>query len=127
MSLSVKHYSSRSSLRLKVSLPISLFAAISIAGVVLYKFWLKRRKAQLENRATKNGDIFSIWNYDGKLAFEDIIKATKDFDTRYCIGRGGHGIVYRARLPNGKVIALNTVQRPESWLLERASRMRLKH
>ncbi|KAK7349637.1 hypothetical protein VNO77_07157 [Canavalia gladiata] len=30
----------------------------------------------------KNGDMFSIWNYDGKIAFEDIIKATEDFDIR---------------------------------------------
>ncbi|GKU97138.1 hypothetical protein SLEP1_g10318 [Rubroshorea leprosula] len=55
---------------------------------------------------TKNGDIFSIWNFDGRIAYEDIIEATEDFDIKYCIGTGGYGSVYRAQLPNGKVVAL---------------------
>ena len=50
--------------------------------------------------------MFSIWNYDGKIAHEDIIKATKDFHIRYCIGTGGYGTVYKAQLPSGKVVAL---------------------
>ncbi|KEH21567.1 probable leucine-rich repeat receptor-like protein kinase At1g35710 [Medicago truncatula] len=55
---------------------------------------------------TKNGDMFCIWNYDGKIAYDDIIKATEDFDMRYCIGTGAYGSVYRAQLPSGKVVAL---------------------
>ncbi|RHN44098.1 putative protein kinase RLK-Pelle-LRR-XI-1 family [Medicago truncatula] len=55
---------------------------------------------------TKNGDMFCIWNYDGKIAYDDIIKATEDFDMRYCIGTGAYGSVYKAQLPCGKVVAL---------------------
>ncbi|XP_022739505.1 MDIS1-interacting receptor like kinase 2-like isoform X2 [Durio zibethinus] len=62
----------------------------------------------------KNGDLFSIWNYDGKLAYEDIIAATNDFDIRYCIGTGGYGSVYRAQLPSGKVVALKKLHRLEA-------------
>ncbi|CDP14161.1 unnamed protein product [Coffea canephora] len=40
------------------------------------------------------------------MAYEDIIKATNDFDVGYCIGTGGYGSVYRARLPSGKLVAL---------------------
>ncbi|MED6210726.1 hypothetical protein PIB30_066797 [Stylosanthes scabra] len=54
----------------------------------------------------KSGDIFSIWNFDGKIAFEGIIKATEDFDMRYCIGTGAYGSVYKAKLPSGKSVAL---------------------
>ncbi|RZC47679.1 hypothetical protein C5167_040624, partial [Papaver somniferum] len=37
-------------------------------------------------RATNTGgNLFSIWNYDGKIVFEDIIEATEDFDTKYCV------------------------------------------
>ncbi|XP_030948044.1 MDIS1-interacting receptor like kinase 2-like [Quercus lobata] len=64
------------------------------------------RKTQSGLRGTKNGDFFSIWNYDGKIAYEDIIEETKDFDIIYCIGTSGYGSVYKAQLPNGKVVAL---------------------
>ncbi|MBA0877186.1 hypothetical protein Goshw_022223, partial [Gossypium schwendimanii] len=63
---------------------------------------------------SKNGDLFSIWNFDGKIAFEDIIKSTEDFDIKYCIGTGGYGSVYRAVLPSGKVIALKKLHRLEA-------------
>ncbi|TXG65777.1 hypothetical protein EZV62_007052 [Acer yangbiense] len=71
--------------------------------------FLSKRKVKnpkLIASATKNGDLFSIWNYDGKTAFEDIIEATEDFDIKYCIGIGGYGSVYRAYLPSGKIDAL---------------------
>jgi serine/threonine protein kinase len=56
--------------------------------------------------ATKHGDLFCIWNYDGKIAHDDIIRATEDFDMRYCIGTGAYGSVYKAQLPCGNVVAL---------------------
>ncbi|KAL5738991.1 hypothetical protein ACOSQ2_028171 [Xanthoceras sorbifolium] len=67
----------------------------------------KKRKSKPLARETKStADTFSVWNFDGKVVFEDIIKATEDFDIKYCIGTGGYGSVYKARLPNGKVFAL---------------------
>ncbi|MBA0739364.1 hypothetical protein Gogos_012644, partial [Gossypium gossypioides] len=63
---------------------------------------------------TKNGDLFSIWNFDGKIAFEYIIKATEDFDVKCCIGTGGYGSVYRSILPSGKVVALKKLHRLEA-------------
>ena len=65
------------------------------------------RKLQPEEATTtQNGDIFSIWDYDGKIAYEDIIEATEDFDIKYCIGIGGYDSVYKAKLTNGKQVAL---------------------
>ncbi|RZC68078.1 hypothetical protein C5167_031332 [Papaver somniferum] len=51
-------------------------------------------------------NLFSIWNYDGKIVFEDMIEATEDFDTKYCIGTGGYGSVYKAELSTGQVVAV---------------------
>ncbi|WKA04549.1 hypothetical protein VitviT2T_022578 [Vitis vinifera] len=62
---------------------------------------------------TKNGDLFSIWGYDGRIAYEDIIEATEDFDIKYCIGTGGHGSVYKVQLPSGKVVAVKKLHRVE--------------
>ncbi|KAK7849606.1 mdis1-interacting receptor like kinase 2 [Quercus suber] len=71
-------------------------------------------KTHAELKGTKNGNLFSIWNYDGNIAFEDIIQATEDFDIRYCIGTGGYGSVYKAQLPSGKVVALKKLNRLEA-------------
>ncbi|CAL0306357.1 unnamed protein product [Lupinus luteus] len=55
---------------------------------------------------TKNGDLFSIWNFDGHIAYEDITKETEDFDMKYCIGTGAYGYVYKVKLPRGKIVAV---------------------
>ncbi|GLT35381.1 hypothetical protein SLA2020_098400 [Shorea laevis] len=52
-----------------------------------------------------NGYAFSIWNFDGRAAYKDIIKATNSFSAKYCIASSGYANVYRAELPIG-VVAL---------------------
>ncbi|KAL5563793.1 hypothetical protein UlMin_033540 [Ulmus minor] len=100
--------------KILISIPI-LVVSFSIIGVILvYKRVKKHKTVQKYVGETKNGDLFSIWNYDGKIAYEDIINATEDFDIRYCIGTGGYGSVYRARLPNGKVVALKKLHSSEA-------------
>ncbi|KAF8015131.1 hypothetical protein BT93_H0815 [Corymbia citriodora subsp. variegata] len=91
-------------------------AVIFISCIVVGSCFLFRcatKSVQLET-VEKNGNFLSIWNYDGKIAYEDIINATEDFDLKYCIGTGGYGSVYRARLPNGKVVALKKLHRLEA-------------
>ncbi|XP_010051544.2 MDIS1-interacting receptor like kinase 2 [Eucalyptus grandis] len=62
----------------------------------------------------KNGDFLSIWNYDGRIAYEDIINAKEVFDIKYCIGTGGYDSVYEAQLPNEKIVALKKLHRLEA-------------
>ncbi|GKD01459.1 MDIS1-interacting receptor like kinase 2-like protein [Tanacetum coccineum] len=59
-------------------------------------------KDKIELQTIKHGDVRSILNYDGTIAYEDFISATEDFDLKYCIGTGGYGSVYEATLPSGK-------------------------
>jgi hypothetical protein len=51
-------------------------------------------------------DVFTIWNFDGKIVYENIIEATEDFDDKHLIGFGGHGRVYKAILQTGQVVAV---------------------
>ncbi|XP_026431312.1 MDIS1-interacting receptor like kinase 2-like [Papaver somniferum] len=73
----------------------------------LRKRWVENASLTDQARATNSErNLFSIWNYDGKIVFEDIIEATEDFDTKYCIGKGGYGSVYKAELSTGQVVAV---------------------
>ncbi|KAH9671763.1 MDIS1-interacting receptor like kinase 2 [Citrus sinensis] len=97
----------------KIFLPLSLVLAFFILGFILL---LKRQNKtlKLNSRAAKNGDVFSVWNYDGKILYEDLINATEDFHIKYCIGTGGYGSVYKAELPDGKVVALKKLHHSET-------------
>ncbi|XP_050271512.1 probable leucine-rich repeat receptor-like protein kinase At1g35710 [Quercus robur] len=100
--------------KIKMSLPLTIFIVLLLLWCFFYSRCWVIGKTQSNPSRTKNGDLFSIWNFDGKIAYEDIIEATKDFDIRYCIGTGGYGSVYKAQLPSGKVVALKKLHRLEA-------------
>lgn len=103
---------------IKIIVSVSLSLALTFILLLAFCFYrrrsLRNKKSQPAEVATKNGDIFCIWNFDGKIAFQDIIQATGDFDIRYCIGTGGYGSVYKATLPSGKVVALKKLHGTEA-------------
>ncbi|XP_054781976.1 MDIS1-interacting receptor like kinase 2-like [Prosopis cineraria] len=94
-------------------LAITILVIIKLFRRKLRKLMVHRIKYE-ETQVKKNGDFFSIWNYDGKIAFEDIIEATEDFDMKCCIGTGAYGSVYKARLPCGKIVAVKKLHKRES-------------
>ena len=69
---------------------------------------LKRRKNewQIKQRDVNNKELLMISTFDGKILYEEIIKATNAFDAIHCIGEGGNGSVYKAKLPSGDVVAV---------------------
>ncbi|XP_059451355.1 MDIS1-interacting receptor like kinase 2-like [Corylus avellana] len=99
--------------KLEILVPIAIFLGFIVLGGFLHSR-CKVKKTQCNSKETKNGNLFSIWNYDGHIAYEDIIEATEDFDIKYCIGTGGYGSVYKAKLPGGKVIALKKLHQLEA-------------
>ncbi|XP_050254988.1 MDIS1-interacting receptor like kinase 2-like [Quercus robur] len=38
--------------------------------------------------------------------YKEIIKATEDFDAKFCIGKGGFGVVYKAKLTSRNIVAV---------------------
>ncbi|KAI8531538.1 hypothetical protein RHMOL_Rhmol11G0144300 [Rhododendron molle] len=76
---------------------------------IFLTFHKKVKSTTKEPTQVNNENVFAIWSYDGKMVFENVIKAikaTENFSAKYCIGEGGYGTVYRATLPNGQVIAV---------------------
>ncbi|XP_026380196.1 probable leucine-rich repeat receptor-like protein kinase At1g35710 [Papaver somniferum] len=67
------------------------------------------------------GRLFSVWNYNGNVVFKDIVKATENFDEKYCIGKGGQGSVYKATLQNDRILAVKRLHDASSSSSEYAS------
>ncbi|KAK7839917.1 mdis1-interacting receptor like kinase 2 [Quercus suber] len=44
--------------------------------------------------------------FDGRAMYKEIIKVTKAFDAKFCIGKGGFGAIYKARLTSGNIVAV---------------------
>lgn len=77
---------------------------------------MRRKKPNKTDVETTNSEKFKsiIWARKGKFTFGDIVKATEDFSERYCIGRGGFGTVYKARLFNGETVAVKRLNITDS-------------
>ncbi|RZC87973.1 hypothetical protein C5167_004150, partial [Papaver somniferum] len=99
--------------RLVVIILVSLFGSLFLLLTFLAIFF-RLRKRQVGNieqadqltATNTRRNIFSVQNYDGKLVFEEIIEATENFDSKYCIGAGEYGSVYKAELSTGQVVAV---------------------
>ncbi|XP_047096414.1 MDIS1-interacting receptor like kinase 2-like [Lolium rigidum] len=88
------------------------FGFLIIASIVVV---CRRRKSIKSSSKSKSGDILSIWNFDGKIAFEDIISATEDFNEKYCIGIGGYGSVFKVELDSGVIFAVKLLHLMEEY------------
>ncbi|KAM7461171.1 hypothetical protein LguiA_029292 [Lonicera macranthoides] len=92
-----------------IIIPITISLALLI--ILAHRFFssCKAVKNKSVSVTMKHGNMCSIWNYDGTIAYEDIIRSTNDFDIEHCIGTGGYG-----SLPSGKVVALKKLHRFEA-------------
>ncbi|KAF9671881.1 hypothetical protein SADUNF_Sadunf12G0096200 [Salix dunnii] len=74
----------------------------------------KGNKEKRLNEA-QNKDVFAKWSPEWELKYENIIEATEEFNSKYCIGEGGYGVVYKAVLPTEQVLAVKKFHRtPEA-------------
>ncbi|XP_059445318.1 MDIS1-interacting receptor like kinase 2-like [Corylus avellana] len=106
----------RAAILITVSLLGTLFLLYIIAGIYCVGF-KKGRKIDDEPRDAENENMFVIWSYDGKIAHQSIVEATDAFNSRYSIGEGGCGRVYRAELPNGLVVAMKKLHQSEDGIV----------
>ncbi|KAL5990460.1 hypothetical protein ACLOJK_011362 [Asimina triloba] len=91
---------------------------VLVLSIIYFIVHLRSRNADVRKAEERGRDMFAVWNFDGKLVFEDIIGATEDFDDKYCIGEGGYGRVYKASLPTGQVVAVKRLHGSEGSQLE---------
>lgn len=100
--------------RLAVMILVPLFGSLFLLFTFFAIYFCLRKRLVIRNleqadqptTVNTRRNIFSVENYDGKLVFEEIIEATENFDTKYCIGAGGYGSVFKAKLSTGQVVAV---------------------
>ncbi|XP_076899026.1 MDIS1-interacting receptor like kinase 2-like [Bidens hawaiensis] len=91
-------------LYMEIFLPIIFGFSFLVLCYMCYQH-KKTKPNKIQHYTKKHGDVCCVLHYDGTIAYEDFITATKDFDIKFCIGTGGYGSVYVAKLPNGKTFA----------------------
>ncbi|KAF2294893.1 hypothetical protein GH714_026873 [Hevea brasiliensis] len=97
------------------SVSLSLLA-ISICIVAVLISCRKREPHDEEIKGVKKYERSEsmIWEREGKFTLGDFVKATDDFNEKYCIGKGGFGTVYKAVLATGKVVAVKKLNISDS-------------
>ncbi|CAD6226175.1 unnamed protein product [Miscanthus lutarioriparius] len=94
-------------------IPVCIVIILSIFVLVMI---LRKRKRPQITAVTDTRDVLSVWNFDGKLVFEDITRVTENFSDRYIIGLGGFGTVYKAQLQGGRLVAVKKLHPTEEGI-----------
>uniref|UniRef100_A0A7N2LBA2 non-specific serine/threonine protein kinase n=1 Tax=Quercus lobata TaxID=97700 RepID=A0A7N2LBA2_QUELO len=91
-----------------------LLGALSLVLVFLIIFIVLQRKRRDPQKNRANGmdreKVFTISYFDGRMMFQEIIDTTEGFDAKFCIGKGGNGIVYKAKLKSGVIVAVKKLR-----------------
>ncbi|XP_024931126.3 MDIS1-interacting receptor like kinase 2-like [Ziziphus jujuba] len=59
-----------------------------------------------EPRETHTTAFFAALSHDGRTVHQEIVEATENFDSKYCIAVGGYWSIYKTLLSTGQVVAV---------------------
>ena len=91
------------------------FLFLTVLGIIYGRNILQAaRTLNSQTDQAQNGDLFSVWSYDGFLVYEEIIQATENFDSKYCVGEGGKASVYKAELQTGQAVAVKKLHQMQN-------------
>lgn len=95
-----------------LGVPVLLYVSALITYYLKHRAWNIKAKPTVEDT-----NSFTIWSYDSKIVYEEIVRATGNFSVDHCIGTGGSGTVYKAHLPSGQEWAIKRLHAPEEGVL----------
>ncbi|KAJ7972603.1 putative Receptor protein kinase [Quillaja saponaria] len=98
---------------LGVIIPVFALLPIVTIAVGILRFGWQTKLFEEESRSKQRSE-YLICERKENLTFGRIVKATEDFNEKYCIGRGGFGTVYKAVLPTGQVVAVKKLNMLDS-------------
>ncbi|KAK7832331.1 mdis1-interacting receptor like kinase 2 [Quercus suber] len=87
---------------------------LSITSVVIFLILRKKHSRNMVKNERHcrsfRKNPFSIWYFDGKIVYEDIVEASESFDDKYCIGVGVTAKVYKVEIPGAQVFAVKKLR-----------------
>ncbi|KAL6185182.1 hypothetical protein ACLB2K_041316 [Fragaria x ananassa] len=107
-SMEIEHASKTDqSLVFLIAFPVlgTVLLLLAFGGMALVRK-TRQKEQDTEQSNVQHVVVFSISKFDGRRMYDEIIKATNDFDAVYCIGKGGFGSLYKAKLPSGDIVAV---------------------
>ena len=88
----------------------ALSLSITFVGIFLF-LEKKHSRNMVKDESTSNcKNPFSIWYFDGKTVYKDIVEASESFDDKYCIGVGRTAKVYKVEIPGAQVFAVKKLR-----------------
>ena len=92
----------------KIIFPLLGTLSLVLVFLGIY-FTLKGKRRNPQTNKKKDMDkeeVLTIPTFDGRIMYQEIIDATQGFDAKFCIGEGGYGTVYKAKLISGDAYAV---------------------
>ncbi|KAH7690903.1 Non-specific serine/threonine protein kinase protein [Dioscorea alata] len=100
---------------------IMLFLLFLVVGIITLLYYKRKRLPTKETSEVFCGHFFSIRRVNhGKEAYQEIIRATQNFDEKYQIGVGASSVVYKAALSTGETLAIKKIQEREGHVVQQA-------
>ena len=91
-----------------------LLGTLSLVLVSFGIFFFEKRKWKNPHTNQTNDVVkekaFTISSFDGRTMYQEIIDATQNFDANFCMGKGGYGTIYKAKLISGNIVAVKKLQ-----------------
>ncbi|KAF7012925.1 unnamed protein product [Triticum aestivum] len=81
---------------------------VLVVSILVFRHERNKSKSIVNSRVTQE-KIFSIWSFDGENVFKKIVEATNNFSETHCIGTGGYGSVYKARVSTCEIFAVKKI------------------
>ncbi|VAI00493.1 unnamed protein product [Triticum turgidum subsp. durum] len=90
----------------------AMISLVLVTVTLMFRHERKKTKETMIDKVTQE-KVFSIWSFDGANVFKQIVEATNNFSEMHCVGTGGYGSVYKARLASCEVFAVKKIHMVE--------------
>ena len=112
----------KAKLSVRVIMAMILGIALALAIFVAFSFWWLRAIKLVDEKPMplKGLIVKNLTNAPLPFTFEEIMAATENLSEAYIIGRGGHGVVYKASLATGTTIAVKKIESQNMALIHKS-------